>query len=147
MSAITDTDADLAAIRSDLFNLKGDVASLIEHFKGGAKIGVQDVANQISDGVRCASESAAANGERTAKAIGLWMERQPLLAHGIALGVGYLGARAFSRRASPPSRSNSSDSRRRSSVRDLSADTSGSVDHQPFVESRLAQNRRSARNL
>jgi hypothetical protein len=33
MSATTDTDADLAAIRSDLSNLKGDVASLNEHFK------------------------------------------------------------------------------------------------------------------
>ena len=111
MSAITDTDSDLAAIRSDLSNLKGDVASLIEHFRGGAKNGIQDVTDQISEGVRCASESAAANGERTAKAIGLWIDRQPLLALGIALGVGYVGARAFSRRASPPSRSNSSNSR------------------------------------
>jgi hypothetical protein len=101
MSAITDTDADLAAIRSDLSNLN----------TSGAKNGIQVVTNQISDGVRCASESAAANGERTAKAIGLRIERQPLLALGIAPGIGYVGARAFSRRASPPLRSNSSDSR------------------------------------
>jgi hypothetical protein len=107
MSATTDTDADLAAIRIDLSNLKGDVASLIEHFKGGAKNGIQDVSYQIADGVGRASESAAANGERTAKAIGLWIEREPLLAIGIALGVGYVGARALSRRVSPPLRSNS----------------------------------------
>jgi hypothetical protein len=111
MSATTDTDTDLAAIHSDLSNLKGDVSSLIEHFKGGAKNGIQDVSDQIADGVRLASESAAANGERTAEAIGLWIGRQRLLALGIALGVGYVGARAFSRRASPPLRSNSSDSR------------------------------------
>jgi hypothetical protein len=33
MTATTDTDADLAAIRSDLSSLKGDVARLIEHFR------------------------------------------------------------------------------------------------------------------
>jgi hypothetical protein len=111
MSATTDRDADLGAIRGDLSNLKGDVASLVEHFKGGAKNGIQEVSDQIADGVRCASESAAANGERTAKAIGLWIKREPLLALGIALGVGYVGARAFSQRVSPRLRSNSSDSR------------------------------------
>jgi hypothetical protein len=101
MSATTDTGADLAAIRIDLSNLKGDVASLIEHFTGEVGSGVS---NQITDGVRCVSENAAANGEQTAKAIGLWIERRPLLSLGIALGVGYVGARAFFRRDSPPLR-------------------------------------------
>jgi hypothetical protein len=111
MSATTDSDADLAAIRSDLSNLKGDVASLIEHFTGEVGSGVQGVSNQITDGVRCVSENAAASGEQTAKAIGLWIERRPLLSLGIALGVGYVGARAFSRRDSPPLRAISSNSR------------------------------------
>ncbi len=114
MSATTDTDADLAAIRSDLSNLKGDVASLIEHFTGEVGSGVQGVSNQITDGVRCVSESAAANGEQTSKAIGLWIERRPLLSLGVAVGVGYLGARVFSTRGPPPLRAISSNSRSRS---------------------------------
>jgi hypothetical protein len=111
MSATTDTDADLAAIRSDLSSLKGDVARLIEHFRGEVRSGVQDVSDQITDTVRASYENAAANGEQTAKAIGLWIGRQPLLSLGIALGVGYLGARAFSRRGSPPLCAISSNSR------------------------------------
>jgi ElaB/YqjD/DUF883 family membrane-anchored ribosome-binding protein len=111
MSATTNTDADLAAIGSDLSNLKGDVASLIEHFAGEVGSGVQGVSNQITDRVRCVSENAAANGKQTARAIGLWIERRPLLSLGIALGVGYVGARAFFRQGSPPLRAISSNSR------------------------------------
>jgi ElaB/YqjD/DUF883 family membrane-anchored ribosome-binding protein len=111
MTATTDTDADLAAIRSDLSNLKGDVASLVEHFKDQARSGVQEVSDQITDTVRGSYENAAANGEQTAKAIGLWIERRPLLSLGVALGVGYFGARALARRGSPPLRAISSNSR------------------------------------
>jgi hypothetical protein len=111
MSANTDTDADLAAIRSDLSNLKGDIASPVEHFKGQARSGVQEVSNQITGTVRCGYENAATNGGQTAKAISLWIERRPLLSLGVALGAGYFGARALSRRASPPLRANSSDPR------------------------------------
>ena len=87
MSAINDTDAELAAIRNDLSNLKGDVASLIEHFTGEVGSGVQGVSNQITEGVRCVSENPAANGKQTAKAIGLWVERRPHLSLGEALPV------------------------------------------------------------
>jgi hypothetical protein len=111
MTATTDTDADLAAIRSDLSNLKGDVASLIEHFKDETKSGVQGVSNQITDSVRCAYANAAANGEQTAEAIGPWLERRPLLSLGVALGAGYFGARALAPRAGPRLRTNSPDSR------------------------------------
>jgi hypothetical protein len=111
MSATINIDADLASIRSDLSNLKGDVASLIEHFRDEAKSGVQDVSTQIADTVRCGYGNAAANGDQTAKAIGLWIERRPLLSLGVALGAGYFGARALARRTSPPLRANSPDSR------------------------------------
>ena len=111
MSATIDTDADLDEIRRDLSNLKRDVANHIEHFKDETKSGVQDVSNQITDTVRCSYEHAAANGEQTAKAIGLWIERRPLLSLGVALGAGYFGARALARPASPLLRANSPDSR------------------------------------
>jgi hypothetical protein len=111
MSATIDTDADLDEIRRDLSNLKRDVASLVEHFKDETKSGVQDVSNQITDSVRCAYENAAANGEQTAKAIGPWLERRPLLSLGVAFGAGYFGARTLASRAGPRLRTNSPDSR------------------------------------
>jgi hypothetical protein len=52
------------------------------------KSGVQDVSNEITNTVRCGYENAAANGEQTAKAIDLWIERRPLLSLGVALGAG-----------------------------------------------------------
>ena len=111
MSATIDTDADLDEIRRDLSNLKRDVANHIEHFKDETKSGVQDSSNQITDSVRCAYENAAANGEQTAKAIGPWIERRPLLSLGLAFGAGYFGARALAPRAGPALRTNSPDSR------------------------------------
>ncbi len=111
MSANTDTDADLVAIRSDLSSLKGDIAGLVEHFKGQARSGVREVSNQITDTVRCGYENAAANGEQTAKAIGVWIERRPLLSLGVAFGAGYFGARALAWGATLPLRANSSDPR------------------------------------
>jgi ElaB/YqjD/DUF883 family membrane-anchored ribosome-binding protein len=111
MSATTETDADLDGIRRDLSNLKRDVASVIEHFKDETKSGVQEVSDQITDSVRCAYDNAAANGEQTARAIGLWIERRPLLSLGVAFGAGYFGARALARPASPPLRASSPDSR------------------------------------
>ena len=38
-----------------------------------------------------------AEGERSVKAVRAWVEKQPVLALLIALGVGYVGARAFLR--------------------------------------------------
>ncbi len=111
MSATTYTDADLVAIRSDLSNLKGDVASLIEHFKDETKSGVQDVSNQITDTFRRGYGNAAANGEQIAKSIGPWIERRPLLSLGVAFGAGYFGARALAPRASLRLRASSPDSR------------------------------------
>jgi hypothetical protein len=131
MSAITDTDADLAAIRSGLSNLKGDVASPIEHFKGGAKNGIQDVTDQIADGVRFASESArrerranrqgdwsldrTAAGSRAWHRAGSWLRRRSCV---LAASESSVAFQFHQTRA------------RRSSVEDLSTDTSHGVDPQ-----------------
>src|SRR5580704_4713745 len=47
MSASMDSDPDIALFREDLVILKRDVASLIEHIKGGATNNVQNATNQI----------------------------------------------------------------------------------------------------
>ena len=97
MAASANVELDLAASREDLAALKRDVASLIEHIKGGATDTVQNAAEQIDRRARGFCHEAGAEGERSAKAIGLWVEKQPVLALLIALGVGYVGARAFLR--------------------------------------------------
>jgi hypothetical protein len=91
------TNADLAALQDDLAALKRDVAVLIEHLKGGAADKAQSVAEQIGREARGLCREAGLEGERSAKAVGAWVEKQPVLALLIALGVGYVGARALLR--------------------------------------------------
>jgi cytochrome c-type biogenesis protein CcmH/NrfG len=97
MAESKNAEMDLAAFRDDLAALKRDVASLIDHVKGGATEKVQDAAQQIDREARGFCHEVGAEGERSAKAIGAWVEKQPVLALLIALGVGYVGARAFLR--------------------------------------------------
>jgi cytochrome c-type biogenesis protein CcmH/NrfG len=97
MAESKNAEMDLAAFRDDLAALKHDVASLIEHVKGGATDKVHNAAERIDREARGFCREAGAEGERSAKAIGAWVEKQPVLALLIALGVGYVGARAFLR--------------------------------------------------
>jgi hypothetical protein len=69
MSASMDSDPDIALFREDLVILKRDVASLIEHIKGGATNNVQNATNQIERHVRSLRQEAGAQGERSAQAV------------------------------------------------------------------------------
>ncbi len=95
MSASTYADPDLAVLREDLVALKRDVASLIEHIKGGAANKVQSAAGQIDRGARSIRQAAAAQRERSAQTVGFFIEEQPFVALIIAVGIGYLGARVL----------------------------------------------------
>ena len=97
MAESKNAETGLAAFRDDLAALRRDVSSLIEHVKGGATDGVHNAAEQIDRKARGFCHEAGAEGERSAKAVGAWVEKQPVLALLIALGVGYVGARAFLR--------------------------------------------------
>ena len=97
MAESTNPEFDLAALRDDLATLKRDVAGLIEHVEGGATDAVHDAADEIDRKARGLCDDAGAEAARSAKAIGAWVEKQPVLALLIALGVGYVGARAFLR--------------------------------------------------
>ena len=97
MSASMDSDPYIALFREDLVILKGDVASLIEHIKGGATNNVQNATNQIEQHVRSLLQEAGAQGERSAKAVKVFTEKQPLVALIIAVGIGYVGARVLRR--------------------------------------------------
>ena len=97
MSASMDSDPDIALFREDLVILKRDVASLIEHIKGGATDNVQNATNQIERHVRSLRQEAGAQGEPSAKAVRVFTEKQPLVALIIAVGIGYVGARVLRR--------------------------------------------------
>ena len=97
MSASTNVDSDLQQFREDLGALKRDVASLIEHMKGGAANTVQNAAGEVERRVRSLTEQAGAEGDRSAKALQVFLQNQPVLALTIAVGIGYLGARVLRR--------------------------------------------------
>lgn len=97
MSASMTTDSDIELFREDLVALKRDVASLIEHAKGGATDTVQDAAGQIKRRVRSLREEAGAQRDRSAKAVNLFLETQPVAALSIAVALGYIGARVLRR--------------------------------------------------
>jgi hypothetical protein len=97
MSASMDSDPDIALFREDLAILKRDVAGLIEHIRGGATNKVQNATNQVERPVRSVRQEAGAQGERSAEAIRVFTEKQPLVALIIAVGIGYVGARVLRR--------------------------------------------------
>jgi hypothetical protein len=97
VSISTRQDADLIAVKDDIAALKRDVASLIEHLKAGVTRGVQTAAAHVDGGSRRVYRNAAAEGERAVKSIGERVERQPLLALLIAIGIGYIGGRVLDR--------------------------------------------------
>ena len=92
MSASMDSDPDIALVREDLVILKWDVASLIEHIKGGATDKAQNATNQVERHVRNLRQQAAAQGERSGQAVSVFTEKQPLVALMIAVEIGYVGA-------------------------------------------------------
>lgn len=96
MSDTTNSN-DLAALQADMTALKRDVASLVQHLANGASKSAQDAASQIDDSARRLYRSAAAEGDRSIKAIGAQVEAQPVVALLIAVGLGYLGGRLLTR--------------------------------------------------
>ena len=84
-------EPDLAMVREDLDALKRDVASLIEHMKGGAANTVQNAAGEVERRVRSLGQQAGAEGDRSTKAFKLFVQNQPLVALTIAAGIGDAG--------------------------------------------------------
>ena len=97
MTTIGREGADLSAIEDDLLALKSDMVRILKHFKGDVLDTAQGTTEHIGAGISNAGADAADRGLRSAKAIGAWVERRPMLAFVIAVGVGYFGARALSR--------------------------------------------------
>ena len=97
MTTNAQEDADLTVIREDLLALKSDMGRILKHFKADVLDTAQGATDRIGGGICTAGTGAADQSLRSAKAVGAWVERQPMLAFLIAVGVGYFGARALSR--------------------------------------------------
>jgi ElaB/YqjD/DUF883 family membrane-anchored ribosome-binding protein len=97
MSNAGTTNTEMTSLRDDVQALKHDVTSLLEHLKTEVTNGAQCAASHLDDGSRRLYRGVSTEGGRAAKALGQQIEKQPLLAALIALGLGYLGGRLLSR--------------------------------------------------
>ena len=92
---------DLRAIISDIASLKNDLATLASHLKAGAVNATSDAARnavgQLGDQASRAYENLAAQGKRSAKAIGRQVEDQPIMSLLLAFALGFVGSRLLSR--------------------------------------------------
>ena len=95
MNASMNVGSDLALFREDLSALKRDVANLIEHMKGGAASTVESVGGEVERRIRSFRQLARAEGDRSASALKLFVQNEPLVALSIAIGICYVGARVF----------------------------------------------------
>ena len=97
MNASMKVEPDLAMFREDLDALKRDVATLIDHMKDEATNTVQNVAGEVERRVTSLRQQVGAEGDRSAKALQLFVQNQPFVALTIAVGIGYVGARVLRR--------------------------------------------------
>ena len=108
MNASMKVEPDLALFREDLDALKRDVASLIDHMKGGATNTVQNAAGEVERSVSKPRPAGQAEGNRSAKALHFFVQNQPFLALTIAVGIVYVGGRVLGRSANLRLRATSS---------------------------------------
>ena len=89
--------ADFDAVVDDLAALRRDVAALMSQMKSGAVQGASDTADnmlgQLADRANRLYDSVAAQGERSATAIGRQIGEQPVMSLLIAFGVGFVASR------------------------------------------------------
>jgi ElaB/YqjD/DUF883 family membrane-anchored ribosome-binding protein len=93
--------ANFDAVVEDLAALRRDVAALMGQIKSGAFKGASDTAEgalgQLNDRANHLYDSLAAQGERSAKAIGRQIEEQPVMSLLIAFGVGFIAGKLLIR--------------------------------------------------
>jgi len=97
MSVTSDLDPGLATLRDDIAAIRTDVSTLIDHLTTGAAPSAQNAATRIEEGSRRLYRTATVEGGNAAKQIGRRIERKPLVALLIVLGIGYIGGRMLSR--------------------------------------------------
>ena len=93
--------ADFDAVVEDLAALRRDFAALIGQLKSGAFKGAnnaaENVLGELGDRANRLYDSVAAQGQRSAKAIGHQIEEQPVMSLLVAFGVGFVASRMLIR--------------------------------------------------
>jgi len=97
MRILSRSEPDLATVRADIATLMRDVTRLVDHMRTRASNGAQSTASRLDNGAHRIYDTVAAEAGRSARAIGRQVEEQPIASLLIAAGVGYIGARLFSR--------------------------------------------------
>ena len=96
-----DAPADFDAVVEDLAALRRDFAALVGQLKSGAFKGANDAAEnmlgELGDRANRLYDSVAAQGQRSAKAIGRQIEEQPVMSLLVAFGVGLIASRMLIR--------------------------------------------------
>ena len=94
MSSNTPTEPTLASLQADIAALKHDLSSLLGHLKSG---GTRATTEPLQEEAQRLYQAAAAQGSKATDALSEQIEKQPLMALLIALGIGYVGGRLLSR--------------------------------------------------
>ena len=97
MNASVKAEPELALFRKDLDALKRDIATLIDHVKGEATNTVQNAAGEVERSVASLRQRASAEGNRSAKALQVFIQSQPFVALTIAVGIVYVGGSVLRR--------------------------------------------------
>ena len=96
-----ETTAGFDAVVNDLAALRRDFAVLMSQMKSGASKDANDTAEstlgQLGDSANHLYDSVAAQGGRSAKAIGRQLEARPVMSLLIAFGVGFIASRLLIR--------------------------------------------------
>ena len=90
-------DHDIGKLIADVQSLKRDLAALADHTRGSVWSSAGDTANALGAEAQRLYDGVASQGKRSAKALSLQVEEQPLLAILIAFGAGFLGGRILPR--------------------------------------------------
>ena len=96
-TASGEAGADLQSIMNDLASLRDDIAALTKHVGNNAYDASSAAAEQVGARASKVYDNMAAQGQRSAKAIGQQVEEQPLMTLLIAFALGFVGSRMLQR--------------------------------------------------
>ena len=94
MANETEDKSDIEILKDDVAALKRDLGTLVEHLKGGAAGGAT---SQLGDEAKQLYARLAAEGARSAEALGKKVEEQPLTSLLISFVVGFVAGRVLAR--------------------------------------------------
>jgi hypothetical protein len=94
---ITEANPNLQTIMSDVAALKRDLSALLHSVKTNVGADARGMIGHLGDEALDAYHTLAAQGQRSAKAIGHQVEERPVMSLLLAFGIGFLGSRLLSR--------------------------------------------------